>query len=251
MAPMPTNIYKCAIVDDEHSAIEIVEAYIKKSPGLVLIRSYTDPEKALIELLSSDEIDVLFCDIDMPALSGIDLALHVRHKINKLVFITAHTKYGYEAFGVKADAYLLKPFDFIKFTLTIRDIFPPLDKQRNPAVDTNMFFFIKSKEDNHRMIKIKYEDVVLVESKQNYVLICTMTQNILTYMSLSEIYKILCDRQGFARFHRSFIISLNHIVFIEGPVIKMANGTSFTIGDHFRKEFNEFLSGKLLRPGQQ
>ena len=101
------------------------------------------------------------------------------------------------------------------------------------------------------MIKISYKDVIAVESKQNYVMIHTASKNVLTYMSLIEMSKILYLHTGFMQFHRSFIIQALHIESIDNNIIKMANGTTMSVGECFRKDFMNFLSKKIIKPSQK
>ena len=208
--------------------------------------------QALVEISAIDKVDLMLLDIDMPQISGIELSKEIRQKTDKLIFTTAHTKYGYEAFEVDADAYLLKPYSLAKFTACILKLFPGHAlPEKEPIIDENDYFFVKNKEDNLKLVKIKYKDVVVAESKQNYVMIYTVAHRLLTYMSLTELAKILYKHQGFLQLHRSFIIGKEHIVSIDGNTIKMINGISVTVGEFYRKEFHDFLSGKLIKAGRK
>lgn len=240
-------MYKCIIIDDEPHAIEGLKKYIKQTEQLILVKSYSDPIIALREISFSDTVDLILLDIDMPEISGIELATAIRHKTSKLVFTTAHTKYGFQAFQVKADGYLLKPYTLADFLQTIHALFvigshgdPKLAKKEN-------FFFIKSKEDNPKLIKILYDDIIAVESNLNYIHIHTIHKKILTYMSLTEISNKLTEEKGFCQFHRSFIINTLHIESIQGNTITMNKGKKMTVGDYYRKGFNEFINKKLVK----
>lgn len=245
---------KCLIIDDEPHAIEGLKGYIAELPMLVLLASYTDPTIALKEIQLLDGVDLIFVDVDMPKINGIELAKEIRSKTKKLIFTTAHTKYAYEAFEVKADGYLLKPYSLGKFIITINNLFPTIGQSStdvvNPELVKNDFFFVKSKEDDLKILKIKYEDVVAVESKQNYIMIYTAKKNILTYMSLTEIAKILTVMPNFMQLHRSFLINSSHIEMIDGNLVKMFNGIKITVGESFRREFNVFVSKDLLKAGK-
>lgn len=247
--------YKCIIIDDEADTIAGLETYINALPELILLKSYTDPLLALKEVSRNEAVDLIFLDVDMPKLTGIELAQVIRSKTSKLVFTTAHDKYAYEAFEANADAYLLKPYTLGKFVITINKLFreqQPIIAQSNatPAVAKN-FFFVKSKEDDLRILKIKFADVIAVESKQNYVMIYTQSKNVLTYMSLTEIAKILLAIPGFMQLHRSYIINQDHIENIDGSYVKMLNGTRITVGDLYRKAFNAFVAERLIKAGKQ
>src|SRR4051812_21385318 len=104
-------MYTSLVVDDDFSSLEIIYEYISSQPNIKLIGTFSDPVSALaaIEKLTLP-IDILFIDIEMPALNGIELAKLIKHKVKKLIFTTAHTKYAFDSYELKADAYLLKPF---------------------------------------------------------------------------------------------------------------------------------------------
>jgi len=242
-------IFNCIIIDDEAHAIEGLKRYIEKTPKLKVLKTYTDPVTALSEIRRLDNIDIIFMDVDMPEISGIDLSREIRNRTKKLVFCTAHTKYGYEAFEVKADAYLLKPYTLAKFISTIDDILAVGEslKEEKEAGETEDYFFVKSKEDNLKLIKVFYNDIIAVESKLNYVMIHTTKKALLTYMSLSEISGKFRDLKGFVQFQRSFIIAEKHIDSIAGNTIYMNGDLQLTVGDYYKKDFNEFLNSKLLK----
>jgi len=243
--------YECIIIDDEPFAIDWLTKYIGSVPSLSLIKCYSDPLEALMEITSGPMVDLIFLDIDMPRITGIELSREIRKKTRKLIFSTAHKQYGYEAFEAEADAYLLKPYTFSKFAGTIAKLFPRQDEEKTEVQATETFFFVKNKEEHLKIIKIRYDEVVAVESKQNYVMIHTASKQVLTYMSLTEISKIFSPFQNFVQFQRSFIISKDHIDSIDGNTIKMVNGIKITVGEYYRKDFTEFLSGKLIRTGRK
>jgi DNA-binding LytR/AlgR family response regulator len=243
-------MYKCIIVDDEPHAIDGLKRYIDGIPDLEIVRTFTDSVIALIEITSGPEVDLILLDIDMPGVSGLEIAKEVRHKTKKLVFTTAHQKYGYDAYEADADAFLLKPYSQGKFVVTFNKLFPK-KKENEVAGDKANFFFIKSKEESLKLIKVRYKDVVAVESKLNYVQVHTMNGSTTTYMSLSEFSNILMQYEGFAQFQRSFIIAEEYIEHIEGNTIKMVNGTKITVGDFYKKHFQEFVGTKLLKTGRK
>ncbi len=241
------DINKCIIIDDEPYAIEGLRAYISSIPNLSVIKSYTDPVQALIDLATADVVDLILLDIDMPKITGIELSKEIRQKTRKLVFTTSYTQYGYEAFEAEADAYLLKPYTLSKFAATITKLFPKDEKSKLDIKAPDDYFFVKNKDDNLKIVKIRYDEVVAVESKQNYVLIHTLTKKVLTYMSLTEISKIFRQFANFEQFQRSYIIGKDHIDSIDGNTIRMVNGLQITIGEYYKKDFTTFMSEKLIK----
>lgn len=235
-------MFSCVIIDDDRHAADTLEKYIGSYPSLKLVRSYTDPQDALSAMVKAEPVDLVFMDIDMPKINGIELARELRHKTSKLVFTTSHVKYGYEAFKIRADDYLLKPFTQGEFIISMNNIFSEQTREKKPE-----FFFVRNKEDNHKMVNIKYKDVIAIESKLNYVLIHTTTKQVLTYMSLHEISKQFKPYAEFVQFHRSFIIAYAHIEHFDARRIKMDNGLELTVGEFYRKSFSEFVSKHLLK----
>ena len=241
------NTYSCIIIDDEPYAIEGLKTYIDLIPNLEVIKSYTDPLYALTDINSIGKVDLILLDIDMPMISGIELSKQVRQKTEKLVFTTAFTQYGYEAFEADADAYLLKPYSLLKFIATITKLFPQTVKSISEHAVNEEFFFVKNKYEQLKIVKINFKEIVSVEGQQNYVLIHTLSKKVLTYMSLNEISKILMQFPNFMKFQRSFIICIDHIDSIDGNTIRMVNGQAMTVGDYYRKDFVNFLASKLLK----
>src|SRR5690606_22606578 len=167
--------YNCIIIDDEPDAVEILVDYIQQMPELSLKSSYIDPVKAMAELATQNElVDFVFMDIDMPRISGLDLSRAIRNRTEKLVFTTAHTKYAFEAFEVEADAYLLKPFTFAKFALTINKLIK--EKGKGHGVESIKEFYVKTTEERNRFVRIKFEDVIDIESVKNYIKIYIMIE---------------------------------------------------------------------------
>lgn len=245
------HMYRFVIVDDEAHAIEGLKVYMEHLPDFNLMATYTDPVLALKELSCGSDVELIFMDVDMPHLSGIELASIIRQKTNKLILTTAHTKYGYQAFEVKADGYLLKPYSLGKFLETMQRVFPDSIKKAEPVAPQVLenFFFVKSKEDSLKLVKIRFEEVVAVESKLNYVqLRLENGRNVTTYMSLSEISKWLVEARGFIQFQRSFILNREKIDAVDGNTVIMDNGQKITVGDYYRKDFNEFINRYLIKP---
>ncbi|TCD13001.1 response regulator transcription factor [Pedobacter frigidisoli] len=241
-------MYTCIIIDDEPHAIEGLQRYIGAFPLLNFVSAYYDSLTALNEIQKLPPVDLILLDIDMPGINGIELFKELRGYARKIVFTTGHTKYGYEAFKLNADDYLLKPYTLGEFIISMNKLFQ--GKEEKEPIPNN-FFFVKSKEDNSKLVSIHFADVIAVESKRNYVLIHTTKKNILTYMSLSEISSILKKHTGFVQYQRSFIISESYIMSIDGNTIKMTDGTQIVVGEYYRKDFADFISRKIIKSGKR
>lgn len=243
------SMYKCIIVDDEPHAIEGLRGYINGIPELEILRTYTEPADALFDIIAGPDVDLIFLDVCMQGISGLEIAKEVRQKTKKLVFTTAHAKYGYDAFELGVDAFLLKPYSFVKFMVAYNKLFP------KPAViaekDKADFLFIKSKEHDLKLMKIRIRDIIAVESKLNYIQIYTINSQIMTYISLSEFSKTLMKFDGFHQFQRSFILAENYIEYIEGNSIKMINGTRISVGTFYKKTFHDFVETRLVKASRK
>lgn len=241
------KLYKCIVIDDDSYAIEGLKNYISSIPNLVLQKYYTDPVQALIEIKANEPVDLILLDITMPKINGLELSHEIRDKTTKLIFTTSHAQYGYEAFEASADAYLLKPYTLSKFASTISKMFPKIAGVSTPSYSEENFFFVKDKNEDLKIVKIRYREIVAVESQQNYILIHTLSKKVLTYMSLTEIAIFFNSLSNFVQFQRSFIVNKDHIESINGNTIKMANNIQITVGNYYRKDFNNFLNKNLLK----
>jgi DNA-binding LytR/AlgR family response regulator len=242
-------MYKCIVIDDELHAIEGLKGYIAAMPELSLVNTYSDALQALQSISKNEAVDLIFIDVDMPKINGIELSKVIRNKTDRLIFTTAHTKYAFDAFEVAADAYLLKPYSLAKFLTTVNKVLTEIKKNESTKADD--FFFVKSKGEDLKIVKVRYDDIIAIESKQNYVMIHTKERNILTYMSLTEMLKLLKDLPGFVQLHRSFLVNQEHIESITGNAIYMANGLQITVGESYRKDFNLFVGEKLMKAGKR
>jgi len=244
-------MYRCVIIDDDQHAVDALERYVKKLTNFQLIASFTDSLKAFNSIAALGEIDLILMDIDMPEINGLELSKSIRGEKSRLIFTTGYTRYGYEAFKAEADDFLLKPYTFGEFLFSVNKLFPVSEEKRVCGITPAVSFFVKSREENLTILNIRFEDIVAVESKMNYILIHTIQKKVTTYITLSEMADILSKQTGFQRFQRSFIIAERHIESITGNTIKMVTGIQMTVGDYYRKDFSRFVSEKLIKTGRK
>lgn len=239
---------KCIIIDDELHAIEGLESYINTLPALELIKTYTDPLLALTEISEGEPVDMIFMDVDMPRINGIELGKVLRHKTDKLIYTTAHTKYAFDAYQVNANAFLHKPYTLIKFIETVNRFFTDFSTKPvgQKIEEEQEFFFVRSRNDNN-LIKIRYPEIIAVESLLNYIRIYTVSQDVVTYMTMSEIKTVLHTYSTFMQVHRSFIISKNHIEKVEGNMLKMSNSLVINVGNMYRDAVQSFIMARTLK----
>jgi DNA-binding LytR/AlgR family response regulator len=233
---------RCIAIDDQQNSISGIEKYIADAPNMELLASYTDPMTALNELKKIDQVDVIFMDIQMPQISGIELSKAIRSKTRKLIFTTSHEEYAFEAFEAEADAYLLKPYGYAKFALTVNRMF----EDETEDIAQEAYFFVKNKSEEHKAVLVRYADIIAFESFHNYIKIHTKEKVIIAYLSLKDVKEQLNIEKGFIQLHRGYIISINHILHVEGTRVTLSNHTSFTVGDLYYNDFRDFFTDKLI-----
>jgi len=221
---------KCAIVDDENFAIELLSDHIKLFQELNVVKSFTDPAEALVKITPEDRIDILFLDIDMPGLSGLELGMRLKSRVKYIIFTTAFSKYALEAFGVRAQDYLLKPIEKIKFIESIQEILE-LEKRRLPV--SKDLLFVKSNLKG-KFVGIKISQVILIYIEGHRLFIVEKNQKYETTESLKNIEQRLSDNLNFLRIHNSNIVNLEKIIKIEGNTIELEGKYKVPISEKYK-----------------
>jgi two-component system, LytTR family, response regulator len=240
-----TKTYRCVVIDDESHAIELLSDYIEAMPQLQLAKTFSDPIAALMDSNTGETYDFIFMDIDMPKLSGIELAKSLRSRTTFLIFTTAHPKYAVEAFDVRADHYLLKPIGMNKFAMTVDLLLKGRESSMAPTSSPDDTFFIKSDQKN-KMIRICPEDIIAIEGLKNYVLINTTSHKHIAYLTMKEMEEALQPTGGFIRVHKSFIVAKKFIERVEGRSIRLKNNLEAPIGETYRQDFQDYILKKAL-----
>jgi len=240
------NKFTCVIIDDDPACIENLKQDIALMPDLNLIKTYTDPLLCLSEMANSTPVDLMLLDVEMPGISGVELAKELRQKTNKLIFVTGHPQYGYDAFELNANGYLLKPYSLAKFANTVNTVLTDAQLLKK-KFDDEAFFYVKNKEDKGKLLKVKYSEVIVVVSEHNNVIIYAGEKKVKAGMSLSEMMSALALHSGFAQYHRSYIVNTDQICQIDGYNITMSNGLAITVGANYRKGFAQYLSERMLK----
>ncbi len=239
---------KCVVIDDEQHAIEVLTDHIAEMPGLTVFKTFTSPVQALMEITEEDEIDLLFMDIDMPGINGIELARSIREKAKYLIFTTAHPDYALQAFDVQSDQYLLKPISFSKFALGIDRI---LKKEANQVknaqkeAEQSAAIYIKG-DHKYAFSNIAIEEILYIKALQNYIQIITKTESHTTYLTLKEIEKAL-QNHPFIRVNKSNIIAKSAIKKVDGNIIRLTNNEMIQIGEGYKEAFFAYVQSSLLR----
>ncbi|WKL47962.1 LytTR family DNA-binding domain-containing protein [Flavobacterium pectinovorum] len=225
---------KCIIVDDEPPATRILENYIGKVNFLEKAPVFNDSLKAL-EFLNTQNVDVIFLDIQMPQLTGLQISRIISKDI-KVIFTTAYPDFALEGFELNVVDYLLKPISFERFYQAVTKLnsgHKTVVAAQNTAPD---FLFIKT-DGKNKFQKIFLSDILYVESLQNYVCIHTKQQQIITHSSLKNVVESL-PSADFIQIHKSYVISLKHIESTDNFSV-FINGKELPIGATFKDSFFE------------
>lgn len=224
---------KCTIVADESFAIELLSEKLKLFPDLHLVKTFTDPTVALLEIKMEDKIDILFLDIDMPGLTGLELGAKLRHKVKYLIFTTAFSKYAVEAFRMRVQDYLLKPIDKIRFIESMNTILS-IEQSKLQLPDRELFF-IKSNIKG-KFVSVPLGEIILIYVEGHKLFIITSGQQYETSESLKNIESKLLKDTRFLRVHNSNMINLKKIVKIEGNTIEMEGKYTVPISETYKSK---------------
>jgi two-component system LytT family response regulator len=236
----------CIVIDDEPHAIEELNDLIAQVPHLNLLSTFSDARQAIAYLQETGHTDIIFSDISMAVLNGIEAADILNNYCHFLVYVTAYREYAPEAFGAKADGYLLKPVSYLSFRQKVEDLSGKFQDIIKLQRDENQFLFIKGGQKSS-YIKIKYSDVVYIEAMLNYIMIHTTTGHEITYIGLKAMEDKLQLMDVFFRINKSIIISLNYLDRVDGNIARLSNGKSYQIGEKYKSVFLEFLKKHTLK----
>lgn len=231
---------KCIIVDDEPPAIRLLEKYVAKVSFLELVTSTTKPLEVL-RILEQTSIDVLFMDIQMPELSGIQLS-KIIHQKTKIIFTTAYPQFALESYELNAVDYLLKPFEFDRFYKAVLKLQEPKETIVSGATSDEYLFVKTDGKNNFEKIYIK--DIQYIEGLKNYIAIHLTDRQIITYNTLKNIEECLPGNE-FVKTHKSYIISLQHIDKTDSNSVYISD-KDIPIGDTYKKTFFDRIQERKL-----
>lgn len=205
----------CAIVDDEPLALDVLSSYIEKIDNLKLVARVDNAVEAF-NLLNKNQIDLLFLDIQMPKLTGLELLKNISNP-PKVIFTTAYREYALEGYELDVVDYLLKPISFDRFLRAVNKVYQMMGTQAvsvSPASDailpssySDAFIYLKS---DKKMVKVLLKDILYIESLKDYIRVKTPNKTVTAYQRISNMEEKLPENQ-FIRIHRSYIISLGKV----------------------------------------
>ncbi len=230
---------KCLIVDDEHIARKILSDYVGKVPELELVASCSSALQALNHI-KKDSIDILFLDIQMPDLTGLDF-LKILPNRPATILTTAYSEYAVQSYELDVIDYLLKPIDFDRFykavtkAISLKDSKVDYPSTTSPSQLTDKLF-IKA---DSKIISVAFQDIIVINGQGPYVQLITVhDRKIMTLQSMSKLEELL--PANFYRIHRSHIVNINHIDSIDGNMVRLKNHTA-VVSKNKRDEFLKLI----------
>lgn len=227
---------RCLIVDDEPLAIEILEEYINKVPWLELEGSMDSGLEA-IDYMNDKSVDLLFLDIQMPDLSGIQVAELTKGKCD-IIFTTAYHEYAVEGFELAAKDYLLKPISFERFLKAVQRL---KKKEEESSVVGSDYIFVKVE---YTIKKIRLDEILYIEGMKDYLRIVMTKEKVMTLQSFSKLIPVLPSSR-FIRVHKSYVISLDAIESVEKGKVRIGDQL-IPISETYKEAFAEIIKNKAI-----
>lgn len=238
----------CIAVDDEPLALEVIEDYIQKIPFLTLKKSFDNALTAM-DFLRNEKIDLMFLDIQMDELTGIQM-LNILKPKPEVIFTTAYDQFALQGYELDVTDYLLKPISFERFVKAVDKVHERLCRQKNPQYPPEEvsiynpkidYFFIKS---GFKLHKVSFEEICFIEGQGDYLKIVTPKARIMTLQTFKGIEEIL-PAGNFIRVHKSYIIAIDKIESIEGNMIKILDKL-IPVGESYKKSFQMVLEKRKI-----
>ncbi len=242
---------KVIIVDDEPLALDVLETYISQMPQLQLVQRCSNALEAN-EALKNHDVDLMFLDIQMPQLTGVDFVKTLTNP-PMVVFTTAYPNYAIQGFDLNALDYLLKPISLDRFMKAVNKAVEQseLSQQEHlPAAPTAFnegldFFFVKA---DKKLVKVNFEDIIYIEGLKDYVIIRLLNGRVITLQTMKSLEERL-PRNRFKRIHRSYIVGLDKIMAIEGNMVEVQEKDRpklLPIGKNYRDDLLELIEKNRL-----
>jgi len=223
--------YKCFIVDDEPLALNVIEQHLSKFSEFEVCGKSTDPVEALIQIKRLQP-DLLFLDIEMPEITGLDLIASIQHK-PEIIITTAYREYAVEGFDLNVLDYLVKPIPFKRFIQAIdKFLEQKLPHTAAPIPDDAAYIFVKA---DRKTIKIALDDILYVEGVKDYVKIVLPAQKIITKISIGNFFKTL-PGDRFIQVHKSFVVAKHKISAFTAHDVEIGD-LEIPIGRAYKEDF--------------
>jgi len=224
----------CIAIDDEPKALEVIERYCQKIGSVSLKATFREPLKA-IEFLNREKIDLIFLDINMPEINGMQL-LQTLSPRPLIIFTTAYSQYAVESYELNAVDYLLKPATFERFLLAINKAVAALALKNTTGITEGAAVLIKSGPQTYR---VKVSEILYLEKDGNYITVHLKDGHILIRENMADIFDLL-PAADFIRVHKSYVVGIRHISMIEVHQL-IVNGEKVPVGSTYRDSLRDRL----------
>lgn len=222
----------CVLIDDEPLALQLLEDFVKKTPYLRLAGKFEESFDAL-PLIESRQVDLLFLDIKMPDISGIDFFKSLSNK-PEVIFTTAYSEFAIDGFELKAMDYLLKPVSFEKFITAANRVKEYLDYKASRSARAEDYFFINV---SHKLHKIFYSDIMYLEGYKDYTKVhLGSSSSPLLILHNLKYFEDMLNQQEFIRIHRSYIVPLQKVNTVSRKSVTIKAST-LPVSDNYRENF--------------
>lgn len=216
---------RCMIIDDEPLAHEVLAAHIERFEGLVLAGSASNAVQAFA-LLHETPVDLLFLDIRMPSINGLDFLRSLKDP-PLVIFTTAYTEYAHMGFELDAVDYLLKPISYERFEKSVKKLL----RIMSPAEEKEkLYTYFKV---SGKLMKVMHADLLYAQSVRDYIQLHTVNGNLLTYMTMKNLAELLPEKY-FVRVHRSFLVNLEHIDRVDRNMV-FVKGVEIPVGENYKE----------------
>ena len=227
---------KFIAIDDEPLALELIKEYSGKMPELKLMQTFDDAISGA-EFLRNNQVDLLFIDINMPDITGIELVKSLEKK-PLTIFTTAYKKFAFEGFELEAIDYLLKPIDFDRFKKAVNRAFEFFKYQQTAKEPLQESLFVRSE---YRMIKIDLDEIEYIEGLEDYIKIHLSNKKpVLTLMTLKSVLEKI-PSQKFKRIHRSYIVPVDKVLSILNRRVQMSSGAELPVSNNYLSFIDEWM----------
>jgi DNA-binding LytR/AlgR family response regulator len=223
----------CMILDDDELSRRIIEEFISKTDGLVLTHSCSNPVTGINELKGDDAVDLIFLDIEMPEMTGLDFLDSVNNTPQVIIF-SSKGKYAVDSYDYDVTDYLLKPVDYKRFLKAVDKVQKRMEEEHKDELGQNEIFIKK----NSTLVRLKYEEILWIEALENYVIFNTFKDKYTIHFTMKAIEQKLPSKK-FTRVHRSYIVNTGSIEVIEdnSVIIKTEDSTkSIPIGKSYKEK---------------
>ncbi|WP_276499927.1 LytR/AlgR family response regulator transcription factor [Terrimonas pollutisoli] len=226
---------KCVAIDDEPLALELIKTYVARFAELEMLQVFDDAISGA-EFIRKIPVDILFVDINMPDITGLDLVRSLEEK-PIIIFTTAHRKFALEGFELDAIDYLLKPISFERFSKAVKKAIEYSRYKNQQTSESAESLFVYSE---YRLIKIPFADIEYIESVEDYIKIhLSNAKPILTLMPLKKVLEKL-PPEKFKRIHRSYIVAIEKVNSILNRKVQLSSSTELPISDSYSSFIKEW-----------